>query len=38
METEARRQSTTLPLLTGRELADISTYLAGLGKGPPTPK
>jgi hypothetical protein len=35
METKARRQSTPLPLLTGQELADIATYLAGLGSGPP---
>lgn len=38
METKARRQSTTLPLLTGQELADISAYLAGLGSGPPKQK
>jgi len=35
METKARRQSTPLPRLTGQELADIATYLAGLGSGPP---
>jgi mono/diheme cytochrome c family protein len=35
MDTEARRQSTTLPPLTGQELADISAYLAALGGGPP---
>jgi cytochrome c2 len=38
METKGRRQSTTLPLLMGQELADISTYLAGLGSGPPKRK
>lgn len=38
METEARRQWTTLPLLTGQELADISAYLAGLGIRPPNQK
>ena len=38
METKARRQSTTLPLLTGQELADISAYLAGLGSGAPRQK
>ena len=38
METEGRRQSTTLPLLTGQELADISAYLAGLGIRPPEQK
>jgi cytochrome c2 len=35
METAARRQSAGLPLLSGQELADIATYLAGLGSGPP---
>ena len=34
METEGRGQTTTLARLTGRELADISAYLAGLGSGP----
>jgi mono/diheme cytochrome c family protein len=38
METAARRQRTTLPTLTGRELADIATYLAGLGRGTPKPR
>ena len=38
METETRRQSTMLPLLTGQELADISAYLAGLGIRPPNQK
>jgi mono/diheme cytochrome c family protein len=38
METEARRQSMTLPPLTGQELADISAYLAALGGGPPKSK
>jgi mono/diheme cytochrome c family protein len=38
METQERRQSTTLHSLTGRELADISAYLAGLGIRPPEPK
>ena len=38
METEARRQSMTLPPLTGQELADISAYLAALGSGPPKSK
>jgi mono/diheme cytochrome c family protein len=38
METTARRQSTTLPLLTAQELADISAYLAALGSGPPKSK
>jgi len=38
MQTEGRRQSTTLSPLTGQELADISAYLAGLGSGPPKSK
>jgi mono/diheme cytochrome c family protein len=38
METAARRQSAALPRLTGQELADITTYLAGLGSGPPKPR
>jgi mono/diheme cytochrome c family protein len=38
METQGRRQPTTLPLLTGQELADISAYLAGLGIRPPQGK
>lgn len=38
METQGRRQPTTLPLLTGQELADISAYLAGLGIRPPQRK
>ena len=35
METEGRRRSINLPILTGQELADIATYLAGQGDGPP---
>ena len=35
METEARRQSIGLTTLTAEELADIATYLAGQGSGPP---
>jgi mono/diheme cytochrome c family protein len=38
METEGRRQSMALPKLTGQELADISSYLAALGSGPPKRK
>jgi cytochrome c2 len=38
METMGRRQSTTFPLLTGRELADISAHLAALGSGAPKRK
>jgi len=38
MQTTGRRQSTTLPPLTGQELADISAYLAGLGSGAPKSK
>ena len=38
METEARRQHTTLPQLNGAEMADIATYLAGLGRGNPKPR
>ncbi len=38
MQTAGRRQATTLPPLTGQELADISAYLAGLGSGPPKSK
>jgi mono/diheme cytochrome c family protein len=38
METQGRRQATTLPLLTGQELADISAYLAGLGMRHPNQK
>lgn len=34
MENEAKRRAMTLPTLTGQELSDISTYLAGLGSGP----
>ena len=34
METKARRQSTTSPVRRA-ELADIATYLAGLGSVPP---
>jgi mono/diheme cytochrome c family protein len=34
MQTEARRQALALPELTGPELADITNYLAGLGRGP----
>jgi hypothetical protein len=35
MATQARHRSMTLPALTGQELADIATYLAALGSGPP---
>jgi mono/diheme cytochrome c family protein len=35
METAARRQAAELPRLTGQEMADITTYLAALGSGPP---
>ncbi|HEY7435869.1 MAG TPA: c-type cytochrome [Methylomirabilota bacterium] len=38
MATQARQRSMTLPALTGQELADISTYLAALGSGPPKQK
>jgi cytochrome c2 len=38
MEIQGRRQSTTLPLLTGQELADMSAYLAGIGIRPPPQK
>lgn len=38
METQGRRLPTTLPLLTGQELADISAYLAGLDIRPPQRK
>ena len=38
METEARRQLITLPTLTGQDLADIASYLAGLGSGAPKPR
>jgi len=38
METEARRQLTTLPTLTGRDVADMASYLAGLGSGAPKPR
>jgi mono/diheme cytochrome c family protein len=38
METAARRQSAELPRLTGQEMADITTYLAALGSGPPKRK
>ena len=38
MDTAARRQHTALPMLTGAELADIATYLAGLGRGTPKPR
>jgi hypothetical protein len=38
METEARRQLITLPTLTGQDLADIASYLAGLGRGSPKPR
>jgi Cytochrome c len=34
MGTLARRQTAPLQELTGRELADIATYLAAVGKGP----
>jgi mono/diheme cytochrome c family protein len=35
METVARRQAAALPRLSGQEMADIATYLAALGSGPP---
>jgi mono/diheme cytochrome c family protein len=38
METKARRRTVTLPTLTAQELSDITTYLAGLGSGPPKPR
>jgi mono/diheme cytochrome c family protein len=34
MENEAKRRAMALPKLTGQELSDITTYLAGLGSGP----
>jgi mono/diheme cytochrome c family protein len=34
MENEAKRRAMTLPVLTGQELSDITTYLAALGSGP----
>ena len=33
MENEAKRRSVTLPTLSGQELSDITTYLAGVGGG-----
>ena len=33
MENEANRRSVTLPTLSGQELSDITTYLAGVGGG-----
>jgi cytochrome c2 len=33
MENAAKRRATRLPRLTGQELSDITTYLAGLGSG-----
>lgn len=33
MENEAKRRAMMLPTLTGQELSDITTYLAGLGRG-----
>ena len=38
MEIGALRRGTALPRLTGQEVADISTYLAGLGRGAPKPR
>lgn len=35
METEARRRGTPWPRLTAQELADLVTYLAGVGRGAP---
>jgi mono/diheme cytochrome c family protein len=32
MEAQAQKQDIKLPVLTGQELADITTYLASLGK------
>jgi mono/diheme cytochrome c family protein len=34
MENDAKRRAMRLPTLTGQELSDITTYLAGLGSGP----
>jgi cytochrome c2 len=34
MDSDARRRAMTLPTLTAQELSDITTYLAGLGRGP----
>jgi len=38
METAARRKLTALPRLTGQDVADIASYLAGLGSGAPKPR
>ena len=35
MENLANRRSVVLPTLTSQELGDITSYLAGLGKGTP---
>ena len=34
MEAQAQKQDISLPVLTGQELADITTYLGSLGKSP----
>jgi hypothetical protein len=32
MESQAQKQAVELPVLTGQELADITTYLGSLGR------